>query len=217
MVVVYRHCAAGSVATASPLISLLFDIGQGAGLAGASGVRPFLPPLLAGALARSDTGVDFEGTSYSFLESPAFLVAVLALAVAAYALERRRATAEARAGRDPLEPVLAALALTLGALLFAGSLEEGGREGVLGLLAGAACAALAFFAVAQLLGRARRRVEGTAATFLGVYADLAALVLAGLSILFPPVAFAGLAALAYLLVRSRGEGGRKYEGLRILR
>ena len=56
------------------------DIGQGAGLSGASGVRPFLPALLAGALAREDSGVDFSGTDFSFLESPVFLVAVLILA-----------------------------------------------------------------------------------------------------------------------------------------
>src|SRR5687767_10761257 len=61
-------------------ISLFLDIGQGAGLSGATGVNPFLPPLIAGALARGDAGVDFEGTDYSFLEKPGFLAAVLALA-----------------------------------------------------------------------------------------------------------------------------------------
>ena len=199
-------------------ISLFLDIGQGAGLAGASGVRPFLPPLLAGGLARSDTGVDFDGTSYSFLESPAFLVAVLGLAVAAYAVDRRRGSdATAGPGRDPVELGLGLLALALGALLFAGSLEEGGHEGLVGLLAGAACAALAFLAVTRVLRRARRRVEAPVAAFFGVYADLAALMLAGLSILVPPVSFVALAAFAYLVVRARREGERKYEGLRILR
>src|SRR5690349_24479382 len=50
-------------------VSLFMDIGQGTGLAGSSGVRPFLPPLLAGALARGDVGLDFSGTDYRFLES----------------------------------------------------------------------------------------------------------------------------------------------------
>jgi len=201
-------------------MSLFFDIGQGAGLAGASGVRPFLPPLLAGALARSDTGVDFEGTSYSFLEEPWFLFVVFALAVAAYLAERRRAPAPAGSdarGRSPRELAEGALALVLGALLFAGSLEDGGHEGFVGLLAGAACAALAFLAVTALLRGARRRLESSAAGMLGVYADAVALALAGLSILFPPLAFVALAAFAWLLVTSRRQGAKKYAGLRSLR
>src|SRR5437899_6423650 len=91
-------------------ISLFFDIGKGAGLAGASGVRPFLPPLLAGALARGDIGIDFDGTDFHFLESPAFLAAVLALAVVAYAVDRGRGSVRPE-GRDPLALGLAAIAL----------------------------------------------------------------------------------------------------------
>ena len=52
---------------------------------------------------------------------------------------------------------------------------------------------------------------------LGVYADGIALVLAGLSILFPPIAFVALLAFLVLIVRSRGERAQKFEGLRILR
>src|SRR3954453_7263700 len=69
-------------------IALFMDIGQGAGTAGASGVRPFLPVLLTGALARGDDGIDFSGTDYSFLESQWFLLVVLLLAVGAYAVNR---------------------------------------------------------------------------------------------------------------------------------
>ena len=39
-------------------------LGTGAGLATASGARPFLPPLVVGALARADAGIDFEDLSY---------------------------------------------------------------------------------------------------------------------------------------------------------
>src|ERR687883_535340 len=62
--------------TASAM-SLFLDIGQGAGVSGATGVRPFLPALLAGALAKNDSGVDFDGTDFSFLESPWFLLVIV--------------------------------------------------------------------------------------------------------------------------------------------
>jgi hypothetical protein len=198
--------------------SLFLDIGQGAGLAGASGVRPFLPPLLAGALARGDIGIDFDGTDWRFLESPAFLLAVFVLAVLWYGLER--------SGPNRFAQQLAAvLGLTLGGLLFAGSLADGGHEGWPGIVAGVACAALAWLAVGGLLRRARARLgtsgpagEGSgAARLLDAYAEAGALLLAGLAILIPPVSFLALAAFAVLLVRSRGGDDRKYAGLRILR
>jgi hypothetical protein len=179
-------------------------------------VRPYLPPLLAGALARGDIGLDFDGTSYDFLESPAFLLAVFAVAVVAYLLERRRAPAS-DARRDPVALVLAAAALALGALLFAGSLAEGDRESWPGLIAGVACAALGYLAVATLFARAGRRVEGGAASLLTLYADAVALALAGLAILLPPVGLVAIVAFLVLLARSRGSGDRKYEGLRVLR
>jgi hypothetical protein len=212
-------------------MSLFLDIAQGAGLASATGVRPFLPPLLTGALARGDLGVDFDGTDYSFLESSAFLVVVLALAVGSYALERSRAetapgkdagagaaAAERRGSRgDPVAIGTAVVAIALGALLFAGSLADGGEEAWPGLLGGAACALLASVAVTGLLDRARARLDRGAATLLPVWADLAALALTAIAVLFAPVALVGIAALVYLLVATRRSTGQKYEGLRILR
>jgi hypothetical protein len=212
------------------------DIGQGAGLSGASGIRPFLPTLLAGALAREDTGLDFDGTSFDFLESPWFLLAVLVLGVVAYSAERRQQQApapkpgEPRANiaaaadrRDPLAIAMLVIGVVLGALLFAGSLADHGYESWPGAIGGAVCALIGYLALASLFARARRRLQGSrsdsggALTLLGVYADLIALAIAGLSILFPPLAFVALAAFLVLLVRSRGEGAQKFEGLRILR
>jgi uncharacterized membrane protein len=193
-------------------MSLFMDIGQGAGLSGASGVRPFLPALLAGALARDDTGLDFDGTDFSFLESPWFLVAVFALAVAAYVAQKRGLS-------GVIERAMLGLGVVLGALLFAGSLADGGHASWPGIVGGVACAALGYFAVAALFARARKRISdsGGAVALLDAYADVIALALAGLSILFPPLAFVALAAFLVLIVRSRGEGAQKYEGLRSLR
>jgi uncharacterized membrane protein len=192
-------------------VSLFMDIGQGAGLAGSSGVRPFLPPLLAGALARGDIGLDFSGTDFRFLESIWWLVLMLVLAVLSYALERSR-PAERR-----LELALGVLGLAFGALLFAGSLADTGHKSWPGLIAGVLCALLGFAAVAGLLSRTRRRLDASAAAFLGVYAEIIALALAGLAILLPPISFLALAAFVLLLITGRRGETRKYEGLRILR
>jgi hypothetical protein len=180
-------------------------------------VRPYLPPLLAGALARGDIGLNFSGTSYDFLESPGFLLGVFALAVVAYGLDRRGG-AGAGSLRDPASLLLAAGALVLGALLFAGSLAEGRRESWPGLVAGVACAALGYAAVAMLFARARRRLQSSGGgTLLTLYADGIALALAGAAIAFPPLGLVAAAAFLVLLLRTRSGGERKYEGLRVLR
>jgi Domain of unknown function (DUF4126) len=201
----------GSALASVALVSLAMDIGQGAGLASASGVRPFLPPLLAGALARGDIGIDFDNTDWKFLESPGFLLAILALAIVSYGAER------SGLDRKLVRYGLAVLGAILGALLFAGSLAEGDTVSWPGLIGGAAAALLGFAAVGGLVERARGRLDEGAAGLLNAYADVAALVLAAIAIFVPPVSFLALIALVFLLVRGRQEGDRKYAGLRILR
>jgi hypothetical protein len=166
---------------------------------------------MAGALASADAGIDFDGTDWAFLEEPAFLGAVLALTVVSYGAER------SGANRDLVARATGLLALVLGALLFAGSLAAGGREAWPGLIAGVACAALAWVAVGGLVERARRRLDPGAAALLPVYADGAALVLAALAVFAEPAGYLALAAFVFLLVGGRREEDRKYAGLRILR
>jgi len=213
-------------------VSLFLDIGQGAGVAGAAGVRPYLPPLLTGALAKADAGIDFDQTSYDFLESTGFLAAVLALAAISYFIERRRTGEDPRlaspeekreetAGRAPwltaADGLLVTAALVFGALMFAGSLESGGRAGGLGLAAGGACAALGYLAVAGIFAGARRRLRGSSAALVDAYADAVALAITPLAIFLEPTGYVVILAFVFLILRSRRAGAGKYAGLRILR
>ena len=163
-----------------------------------------MPPILAGSLGHADLGVNFSGGDFAFLESYAFLAALVVLAIASHV-------------REIPPPLLAGLAIVLGALLFAGSLTEGGRNGWVGLPLGAACAALAWYASVRFFARARARLGPEGGGFLDVYGDLVALSIAFVSIVIPPLAFGALAAFVFLLVRGRAAEDRKYEGLRILR
>jgi hypothetical protein len=195
----------------------VLDLLQGLGIAAAIGIRPFLPVLLTGLLAAANTGLDFDGTSFSFLEQPwlwaVVLVIVLAIDVAA---NRRRATADAP-DLGPLEWALAGVAVALGALEAAGSVDDRSKPWIAGLIGGAAAAAFAFAATRPLLQRVRRRLDRQAAAALPIYGEIAGLAAAGLSILFPPLAILVLAALAWLLAGGRRREGEKYAGLRILR
>jgi hypothetical protein len=183
-------------------------------------VRPYLPPLLAGALARADAGVDFSGTDFSFLESPGFLLAVFGLAVITYGAERSLANqsgGESSGAVRRVALVLGIAGMALGALLFAGSLAAGHETAWPGLIGGAACAALAWAAIGGLVERARGRLQGGAASLLSLYADVIALALAAVAIFVEPVAYAALAAFVLLLVRGRRDDDKKYAGLRVLR
>lgn len=196
-------------------MDFVFDLLQGAGLAAAVGIRPFLPVLLVGALATANLGLDFGGTSFAFLEGWPFLLAVIALVTLVEVVGRRR-------GPDALEQgpagfALLALAVVLGALVAAGSLADRDHPILPGILLGAACAVLAYYAVRFLLSRTRRRLDADTVGALPIYAEGAGLLAAGLSVLFPPLALLVIGGLAALLVGSRRRAGEKYAGLRILR
>jgi hypothetical protein len=193
----------------------LLDLLQGLGIAAAVGIRPFLPTLLVGALAARNLGVDFDGTDFAFLEQTGFLIAVV-VAVAVLGVVDRRRGADTT-GTGPLVAVLIAISLVLGALLASGSIADRSTDWWPGLIVGAAGAALGFTAARSLFGRVRARLDDDAAGALPLYAEGSALVAAGLSVLFPPLAIIVVAALAWLLIGGRRRAGEKYAGLRILR
>jgi hypothetical protein len=204
-------------------LSLFLDISTGAGLASSTGVRPYLPPLLAGALARGDIGIDFDGTDFSFLESTAFLAALVAVGVAAFLLERSAAnrskpqTAGARRPFGPAELLPGLLGMALGALLFAGALADNGNDSWIGLLFGPLCAVLGWLAVGGLVERVRARLEPEQAALLTAFADGAALLLAAIAVFVPPLALLAIPAFVVLIAGGRRRDGQKYAGLRILR
>jgi hypothetical protein len=196
-------------------VHLVFDIFQGIGVAAAVGIRPFLPALAVGALAAGNVEIHFNGTDYSFLQSPPFLLA-LALAAIVLALAERRFGLE-QLERGPALWVLGIVAAALGALLFAGSLCRGHYAVWPGYIGGVICCVIAILATRPLFIRARARLDAGAAGALPLYAEGAGLLLAVLSVLAPPVGPIGLALLLWLLFAGRRREGQKYAGLRILR
>ena len=114
--------------------------------------------------------------------------------------------------RGNMTMLLAAVGLVLGGV----SASADDESVVLGALAGLAGAALACAVVSDVVAGARRRgADGVRA--LGFLVGVAALVVAGLSILFPPFALLPLVGLVWLAMARRRRAQRKYEGLRVLR
>jgi hypothetical protein len=187
------------------------DILQAAGLGSATGIRPFLPALAAGALGRADAGVDFEGTSFAFLESPIFLAALVVGVLVSVLLARTRPD-------DPtIVSALSGIGVGLGALLGAGSMDDRFDVWWPGLVVGGLSALLASAAVRSLLARVRTRLDAEARAALPVYEEGSGLLLAALTILAPPVALVAIGFFVWLLLGSRRRGQEKYAGLRILR
>lgn len=204
---------------------IFFYIGLGGGLAAACGMRPFLPVLLAGALASAKAlGVSFAHDPYRFLQSGWWLLAAAAALVIAYAIQLLAGLAptpdagEERARPNPLAAALAGVAYGSGALLFAGTLAAHGDAWWPGLIGGLAAVWLGQEALMPIIARARRRLPDRAAReALSVYLDAAALACAALVALLHPLGYVLLVLLGWLLLSGRARAGDKYAGLRILR
>jgi hypothetical protein len=204
---------------------LVFYIGLGLGLAAACGLRPFLPVLLAGALASHGAlGVTFSQGGFSFLESDWWLLAVVAGLVLAYALQMLLGlvptfdptTSSGRA--SPLAASIAGLSMGAGAALFAGTLAAHGDSPWPGILGGLLVVGLAQRASGPVVNRARARLPDRGAReALSVYLDAASLLVAGLVALLHPLGYVAVALLAWFVWRLRSRSQEKYQGLRILR
>jgi hypothetical protein len=191
-------------------VKLLLDIMQGMGVSAAAGLRPFLPTLLVGALASADLGVDFDGTDFAFLESTWWLLAIAIAFVLTTLLRRYFETGTG-------EAVLGGIGLGLGALLFAGTLDDRHATWWPGIVAGLLCGFIAQQGARSLLIRTRARLDAEAAAALFLYAEAAALLIAGLAVLIPPISVLVIVFFLWLRLGGRRREGEKYAGLRILK
>jgi len=197
-------------------VHLAFDIFQGIGIAAAIGIRPFLPSVAAGALAAGGVELHFDHTSYSFLQSLPFLLAMVVGTLALVTLDRGIWASSLHSG--PFAAALAVISLGLGALFFAGSLVRDHHAAWPGWVGGVVCAGIGLAAARPFLSRLRSRLdEAAAAVGLPVISDGSALLIAVLSIVAPPLGVIALLGLLWLLYAGRGRGDAKYAGLRILR
>lgn len=201
-------------------MSTFSDIGQGAGLAGTTGARPFLVVIATGVLAHENAGVDFSHTDWSWMESWVFIAILAVLYVVFWAMDRKGDSALLRPGGRAMEegPYRYVCAVA-GALLFAGTLADHGHTAWPGLVAGAVIGFISYLAIGRLLGRATQRViaAGDPGTVLGLGRDLVTVALTVLCVLVDPLGYVVLAAAIVLTVTARRREGEKYEGLRILR
>ena len=125
------------------------------------------------------------------------------------------AFAGASGRRAAIGALLLAAAAIGGAVLFGASLTTEDHPAWPGWPLGALAAWLAFAIVRGVAEGAASRAEGGTTTGLMIAA--AALALAGLSLLIPPISLVALAGLAWLAAARRARADRKYEGLRTLR
>jgi hypothetical protein len=194
---------------------LFFDIGLGAGLALACGLRAYLPALLAGALGSAKAlDVTFAHGHFSFLQAGWWLLVVTAVLALTYLVQLRM---HAERFDAMLGSAVSAHSIAVGALLFAGTLCAHGDPLWPGLIGGALAAGLGRWAVLPVLAGARARLTDRAAKeALTVYLDAASLVLAALVAALHPLGYVAILAVGWFVWRQRGKGGERYAGLRIL-
>jgi len=172
-------------------------------------------------MAHEDAGIDFTGTDWAWMESWVFIGVLAGLFVVFWLLDSSGRSELIRPGgrameANPTYPVLCAVA---GALLFAGSLADGGHTSWPGLVAGAVVGLIGYLSLGLLFMRANQRLfaAGDPAVLLGLGRDALTIALTVLVVLVDVLGYVVLAATVFLLVRERGRADEKYEGLRVLR
>ncbi|MEV4420076.1 DUF4126 family protein [Patulibacter sp. NPDC049589] len=191
-------------------MNYLLDILQGLGIAAAAGASPFLPLAVASAAGLANLGADYDGTSFSVVESPVVLVLAVVLAVAAIVARRRLESPQA-------ERVLIGLGVIFGAVVTAATVADRSDTWWPGLIAGGLAALVVGVAVQSLLRRTRARLEDEQRTLLSVGGALGAGLVALLSVVLPPVGILAVVAGVWLFVGGRRQDTTKHAGLRILR
>ncbi|WP_026910186.1 DUF4126 domain-containing protein [Patulibacter minatonensis] len=191
-------------------MNYLLDLLQGIGVAAAAGVSPFLPLAVAAGAGLLDLGANYDGTSFSFVESPVLLGLAVVLAILALVARKKL--------ESPLaERVLIGLGVVFGAVVTAATVADRSDTWWPGLIAGGLAALVVGVAVQALLRRTRARLEDEQRTLLSVGGALGAAVVALLSVALPPVGIVAVIAGIWLFVGGRRQESTKHAGLRILR
>jgi len=172
-------------------------------------------------MAHEDAGVDFTGTDWAWMESWIFIGILAALFIAFWIMDRSGKSEVIRPGGRAMEaapsyPIFCGIA---GALLFAGSLADGGETSWPGLIAGAIVGFIGYLALGRLFMRANQRLlaAGDPGVVLGLGRDLLTVALTVIVVLTNVVGYVVLAAALVLMLTARRREGEKYEGLRVLR
>jgi hypothetical protein len=121
-------------------------------------------------------------------------------------------------GLGPLSALILTVAGLGGAFAFGASLSAEDHPAWPGWFVGAALVVTAFWVARDLVtGAAARAGEGGSASAIAGMAAVAAVVIAGLSLLWGPLGLLALAGIAYLGIGRRRRAAQKHEGLRSLR
>ncbi len=191
-------------------MTYLLDLLQGIGIAAAAGVSPFLPLAVAAVAGLLKLGANYEGTSFSALQSPVVLALAVVLAVVAFVLRRRL---ESGTGQR----VMLALGVVFGAVVTAATVADNSGTWWPGLIAGGLAALVTGLGAQSLLQRTRARLDEDGQTTLAAGATLGALAAAVLAVVLPPLGLIAVIAGVWLYVGGRRREASKHAGLRVLR